>query len=181
MIRWHRRDADVYVSENLKAWFKNAGRGHVVLFRVDGRNKAREGYRVDRGGVMGWEAIDRGEGFRTLKEAKAHADRYFNAIEAQETLTPHMSSRDRVRRHTTRIPIARRARRDEDVAAIEATFRRLSNVTKDYLHAYTSSCSRREVEDLYARVPERERATVRRLIDGDRPAWRDCPRGWEDA
>lgn len=87
----------------------------------------------------------------------------------------------RQRSRSARIPILRRARRDEDVAAIEATFRRLSNASKDYLNAYVSSCSQREVEDLYTHVPERERATVRRMIDGDRPAWRDCPRGWEDA
>lgn len=62
---------------------------HTILFRID----AREGsYRVDRLGSLGyaWEAIDNGQGCRTLAEAKARVSAYCKAAKAQGDLCPRL-------------------------------------------------------------------------------------------
>lgn len=97
MIKWEKRDPEVYVSENLRVFSRYAQRMMTVLFRIDGRQKRREGYRVDQGGIMGWEAIDRGQGFRTVRDAKAYAEKYLAAMREQEELSPRVD-RDRARR-----------------------------------------------------------------------------------
>ncbi len=64
-------------------------RRFAVTFRIDGRNVERDGYRVDRGGMMGWEAIDGGaRNVTSIKAAKALAKSYLAAIEREGTLTP---------------------------------------------------------------------------------------------
>ncbi len=72
-----------------------SGRTRVfpVAIRIDGREGT---YRVDvRTGLTPWEAVDGGEGFRNLRQAKAHARRYLRAVKAQGTLTPTVDRPDR--------------------------------------------------------------------------------------
>lgn len=94
MISWEKRDAEIYVSENLRIFSRYAQRMMTVVFRIDGRQKRREGYRVDQGGIMGWEAIDKGQGFRSVREAKAYVEKYLAAMREQEELNPRVE-RDR--------------------------------------------------------------------------------------
>lgn len=66
------------------------GKRYVDLcFRIDGRG---ERYRVDVEKPLfpAWEAIDGGEGFGTLTEAKTHIRRWLRAAVAQQNLTPTM-------------------------------------------------------------------------------------------
>lgn len=58
-----------------------------AIFRIDARTPS-EGYRIDRYGICGFEAIDGGQGAVTLSDAKAFAASYLDAIVAQGTLTP---------------------------------------------------------------------------------------------
>ena len=60
-----------------------------IAFRIDGRDGL---YRVDTktSAYEPWEAIDGGEGFRTVKLAKAYASRWLKAANTQATLSPHI-------------------------------------------------------------------------------------------
>jgi len=59
-----------------------------ATFRVDGRDHAREGWRVDRVSLCGPESIDGGQGFRTRREATAHLATWIEASRAQGTYYP---------------------------------------------------------------------------------------------
>lgn len=88
----------IYVSNEIT--IPIGDRNIPAIFRIDGRNRAREGFRLDRGGVMGWEAIDDGKGFSSVPRAKQHAANYAHEAWAQQTLTPrgegwHPAARDR--------------------------------------------------------------------------------------
>lgn len=87
-MRFEDKGSNIFVSSTLKVRFQGSDREHAVIYRIDGRNVAREGFRVDRGGIMGWEAVDGGTGPKTLRAAKALASRHFDAIVQQGTLTP---------------------------------------------------------------------------------------------
>lgn len=89
-LRFDNKGSNIRVSNTVMVDLSGgtSSRRHAVLFRIDGRNVATEGYRVDRGGIMGWEAVDGGKGPATLKEARALAARYLAAIVAECTLTP---------------------------------------------------------------------------------------------
>jgi hypothetical protein len=90
-LRWSRPGPKIWVSEEAPLTFEDAyGRVRTTRerFRIDGRNLAREGYRVDRGSLMGWEAIDGGQGFRSLSQAKRHVENFINEANAQQTLHP---------------------------------------------------------------------------------------------
>lgn len=95
---WEKSGADIWVSKPLKVNLNpgQTGRTFTVVFRVDGRDRTREsfrggpeGYRVDRGGILGWEAIDGGKGPATPKAARDLAAKYLSEIVKQGTLTPN--------------------------------------------------------------------------------------------
>jgi len=89
-MRFENKGSNILVSTTLKVRFPGSDREHAVIYRIDGRNVAREGYRVDRGGIMGWEAVDGGTGPTTLRAAKALASRHFDEVVKQATLTPRL-------------------------------------------------------------------------------------------
>ncbi len=62
----------------------------TLHFRLDGRGDT---YRVDcmKPLFPAWEAIDGGNGFNTLAEAKQHVAKWVAAVKAQETLSPSIS------------------------------------------------------------------------------------------
>lgn len=83
---WTKVDDKVY---GLVRTVKTSYRVHEVGLRIDGR----EGnYRVDRLGTLNtiWEAIDGGQGFRTLAAAKKHAARWVREANAQKDLCPRL-------------------------------------------------------------------------------------------
>jgi hypothetical protein len=68
---------------------KTSYRVHEVGLRIDGREGQ---YRADRLGMLGhvWEAIDGGQGFKTLAEAKKFVTRWVRAARAQGDLNPRL-------------------------------------------------------------------------------------------
>lgn len=98
-LHWKRADpsSSVWVSSPVFVRLSPTGKEHAVIYRIDGRQRAHEGYRVDRGGLMGWEAIDGGQGASNLVDARLLAKRHLAAIQKQETLVPKLE-RDRARR-----------------------------------------------------------------------------------
>ncbi len=108
-LRWKKYEKDVWVSSTVKVWSRFTERNIVAIFRVDGSDRARSGYRADRGGIMGWEAIDGGRGFATASEAKAYVERYVAAMHEQTTLTPRIERDPRRSRRSRKA--SRRPRR----------------------------------------------------------------------
>ncbi len=63
-------------------------RALTLFVRVDARDP--KNVRVDRGTVMGWEAIDGGQGFDSVAKGKAHARKFFQEVKKQGTQMPKM-------------------------------------------------------------------------------------------
>lgn len=63
-------------------------RPRALVFRIDGRGDT---YRVDCAKPLmfgAWEAIDGGDGFKRLADAKAHVRKWLRAAREQQDLTP---------------------------------------------------------------------------------------------
>lgn len=104
-LQWIREPggAPIWISREFTDAF---GRRTSAVYRIDGRRHATEGYRVDGGTIVGWEAIDGGRGRSTLKEARALADHH---------LRTRATSRDRSRKPRHRKAIWRRRSRSRKV------------------------------------------------------------------
>ena len=89
---WDKVDSKIYIHEASVAcqdiWSGRA-RTYNLVFRIDGREGS---YRVDvaKPPLPIWEAIDGGEGFRTVREAQIHVSSWKAAVAVQGTLTPDM-------------------------------------------------------------------------------------------
>lgn len=83
--KWEKYDARTYLSAREVPIGRTK---HRVYFRIDGREGP---YRVDRGGMCGWEAIDKGEGFATVRAAQVWVSSWVCAAVVQEDLCPRMT------------------------------------------------------------------------------------------
>lgn len=89
MIEYHDMGNHVLVSRDMNVALRKRGRKSLdVRIRIDGRGGVS--FRVDNFETFVWVAIDGGEGFRTLDEAKAYAERWYRAACEQETIHPQV-------------------------------------------------------------------------------------------
>jgi hypothetical protein len=85
--KWSKVDDRIYLCERR---VKIGKREHLLIFRIDGREGL---YRVDvaRPIFNIWEAIDGGEGFKTVRAAQVWVSSWTCAAVVQEDLTPRMT------------------------------------------------------------------------------------------
>jgi len=98
-IAWTRQAATIYTAIVVVSFTDLIGRRRFsnVALRVDGREGT---YRVDMKTLSfePWEAVDGGEGFRTVAEAKRFARSWQRAACMQSTLSPRDVARPAPRR-----------------------------------------------------------------------------------
>lgn len=90
-LKWDDKGQNVWVAENVEvrlSTYSGKPRSMRVHLRIDGR-RGNE-FRVDKGAMTGWEAIDEGptRAPKTLEDAKALAERWVTAANEQGTLSP---------------------------------------------------------------------------------------------
>ena len=93
-VEFSRVDHRIYIAVTTVRYLNDFGFGREfqVAFRLDGRDGA---YRVDIVTFPGapWEAIDGGEGFTRLADAKRHVALWMRACTDERTLTPRIPNR----------------------------------------------------------------------------------------
>lgn len=165
-LRWKKSPnvPNVWVSSPSTVRTEDYGhfRTHHVHFRIDGRQKTREGYRIDKATMMGWEAIDRSQGAPNLSSAKKLVQDWLAAANEQRTLHPRGSSygRDPRRSQRSRSPSpARDSSRAELQKAIRQDQRALQRYKADLTKIQRGG-----------RVPNLTAAGARHTIQGLRRA-----------
>ena len=93
-VEFSRVDDRIYIAVTTVRYLNDFGFGREfrVAFRLDGRDGP---YRVDLLTFPGapWEAIDGGEGFARLADARRHVALWLRACADQRTLTPRTPGR----------------------------------------------------------------------------------------
>jgi hypothetical protein len=96
-LHWEEKSPNILVSDTVRIPITDVYGRHRTIptrYRVDGRRVADEGWRVDYLTVMGWEAIDGGNGGTSAAVGKQIAQRYHDAQVEQREMTPR-TGRDR--------------------------------------------------------------------------------------
>ena len=83
-VKWKKVDPKILIGE---ASAPIGERMTNLVFRIDVRGSK---IRVDRGSMMGWEAIDGGDGVANVTKGKALVQQWLAAAIEQETVTPNI-------------------------------------------------------------------------------------------
>jgi hypothetical protein len=89
-MKFEKKDDRIYTTITEVTFKARTGRcSWPVALRIDGRDGK---YRVDLKTLSfePWEAVDRGVGFTTVREAQSFARRWLREAGAQSTLTPRL-------------------------------------------------------------------------------------------
>jgi len=92
MASWEKVDTKIYILDTQVSYqdqWSGKARTIQLVFRIDGREGS---YRVDvaKPPLPIWEAIDGGDGFRTVREAQVYVSSWRSAVVLQGNLTPDM-------------------------------------------------------------------------------------------